>query len=142
MRLVVILCGPPGAGKTTAARQAGLTVFDRDDPQWHSEKDFTDALARLAEDPRAMAVVIRSGATSSARRRWSRLVNATHVYVITTEQHEARRRVHQRSRGDERVSMTAITQWFDRHDRDDGVQDFPGWSALWSPSIGLTSTDW
>ena len=66
-RLVVLLFGPAGAGKTTAARSSGLTVFDRDDEKWSGERQFTQALRRLALDPSARAVVIRSGATSSAR---------------------------------------------------------------------------
>lgn len=55
-RVVVLLCGPPGAGKTTIARQApGLTIYDRDDPLWDNDTDFTAALTRLGRTPTAGA---------------------------------------------------------------------------------------
>jgi len=65
-REVVLICGPPGAGKSTYARSTGLKVYDRDDPQWTSERQFRQALERLRRDPSAQAAVIRSGATRSA----------------------------------------------------------------------------
>lgn len=59
MRFVVLLCGPPGAGKTTAARASGLAVFDSDEPRWSSRAEFTAALTQLGATPDAQAVVIR-----------------------------------------------------------------------------------
>lgn len=129
-RIVVLLCGPPGAGKTTAAHASGLTVWDRDDAQWTSEKQFTDALAALASDPHARAVVIRTGATSSARIRAAALIGATHTYLLTGDEAELARRVAHRDRGDRVATLAAIRTWFARHDRDDEVADFPGWDAV------------
>lgn len=135
--MVVILCGPAGAGKTTAARASGLTVYDRDDPEWHSEKQFTAKLAELALDPHARAVVIRSGATSSARAKAARLVGATHVYLLTEEPTELTRRVRQRNRADKVQGMTSIRSWFDKFDRADNVPDFPGWPAVFAGEADL-----
>lgn len=142
-RLVVILCGPAGAGKTTAARASGLDVYDRDDPEWTSEKQFTTRLADLAGDPHARAVVIRSGATSSARAKARRLTAATHVFVMTEDPAELARRVRERNRVDKVAGMTSIKGWFERFDRADGVRDFPGWPTVFAGTQELdTSEAW
>lgn len=142
MREVVILCGPPGAGKTTAARLSGLPIYDRDDPQWTSEHQFTEALALLANDRSARGVVIRSGASSSARARAARLVNATHVFIMTAERDELISRITRRGRADRIKTIAGVDTWFNRFDRDDAVGSFPGWSAVRTPDLGVVSNDW
>lgn len=129
-RLVVLLCGPAGAGKTTTARQSGLTVYDRDDPHWTSERQFTDALAALGRDPHARAVVIRTAPSSTARAKAAELCGATHTYLLLADPAELGRRIARRGRSDKAATLASIGAWFDRHDRDDDVQDWPGWSAL------------
>lgn len=128
-RRVVLLCGPPGSGKTTAARASGLEVFDRDDAKWSSEKHFRTALRHLGSDPTARAVVIRSGATSSARAAAARMVDATETYLVWVDADECQRRAHQRARGDARKTTAAVPQWFAAFDRDDNVPTFPGWDS-------------
>ncbi len=142
MRRVVVLCGPPGAGKTTAARQSGMTVFDRDDPVWASEQQFTTSIARLAADPHARAVVIRSGATSGARARTRDLVAASHVFVMLADRQELVNRIKGRGRDDKVRTVAGVKTWFDRFDRNDGVQPFPGWSGIDEPDLGAMSEDW
>ncbi|MHA7145456.1 nucleoside/nucleotide kinase family protein [Arthrobacter sp. TmT3-37] len=141
-RRVVLLCGPPGAGKTTAAKQSGLKVFDRDDSEWESERQFTEAIAKLAIDPNAQAVVIRSGASSSARNSVRSQIGATHTFVLLEDPDELARRVRQRARADRVYTIAGIKKWFARHDREDGVQIFPGWSAIGETDLGVTSEDW
>lgn len=143
-RMVVVLCGPAGAGKTTAARLSGLEVFDRDDPQWVSEKQFTTKLADLARDPNARAVVIRSGATSSARAKAAKLVGATHVFLLALPQAELGHRVASRNRADKMKGLASLKAWFAQFDRNDNVPDFPGWGALGASglSLGVTSREW
>lgn len=128
-RTVVLLFGPAGAGKSTAARASGMTIYDRDDAQWGSEKQFTAALASLAHDPFAQAVVIRAGATSSARARARGLVNATHCYLMRAAPAELERRIRSRDRADKVTGVVSVRDWFARFDHDDGVPDFPGWPS-------------
>lgn len=126
-RRVVLLCGPPGAGKTTVANQSGLIVYDRDDPQWQGEAHFRRALDELGRDRRARAVVVRQGATSSARAKNANLIGATEIYLLTAPVDELTRRVAHRGR-DVRREVAGIRTWFARHDRTDNVRDFPGWN--------------
>lgn len=156
-RMVVVLCGPPGAGKTTAAHLGaaalGLQVYDRDDARWRGEADFTAALAALAVDSSARAVVIRAAATSSARARAAALTGATHTYLLTASADELARRVVRRGRADAQQGLAAIGTWFDRHDVDDHVPTFPGWDAITTTTatpaaeerarrVAATSTAW
>lgn len=137
-RLVILLCGPPGAGKTTAARASGLPVFDRDDPQWASEAQFRAVLRKLAAQPGAQAVVIRAGASSSARRSAAQLTGATHTYLITAPRDELKRRLIERRRDDWRGTLLGVDRWHEQHDRDDGVLDFPGWDGV---SLGVKTRE-
>ena len=139
MRCVVLLCGPPGAGKTTAARQSGLPVFDRDDEGWLGEKHFVSAIEELKGIPDARAVVIRSAAGSHLRRKWARRIGATHTFLLWHEREVLASRVVRRGRQDSQRSLAAIHQWFDLFDHDDGCPIFRDWGAVFGDSIGRVS---
>ena len=139
MRCVVLLAGPPGAGKTTAARQSGLPVFDRDDEGWLGEKHFRSAIEELRDMEDARAVVIRSAAGSHSRRKWARLVGATHTFLLWEEREVLAARVSRRGRADSRQSLAALNQWFDAFDHDDGCPVFRDWGAVLGDSIGRVS---
>lgn len=134
-RLVVILCGPPGAGKTTAAQASGLTVYDRDDPQWPNEPAFRTAISTLAHQTNARAVVIRSGATSTARAKAATLTAATHIYLLTATQAELQHRITARHRGDTRTASAGLRDWLTNHDLNDHIPPFPGWPNIGPPNL-------
>ncbi|RZU61754.1 hypothetical protein [Zhihengliuella halotolerans] len=140
-RRVVLLCGPAGAGKTTAARASGLRVFDRDDPDWSTDAEFNEAIASLREERDTQAVVIRAGATSSARAKTRRLIGATEVYVVLQPREVLARRIHHRGRADARHTLAALNAWFRSFDRDDGVELFTGWADD-TVALGVIGTVW
>ena len=119
-RRVVLICGPPGAGKTTYAHTLGLDVYDVDDPRWPGEAAFRDALRRLARNPRAQAAVIRSGATRAARAKAAQLCRATEIVVLATDAATCIARIVQRGRTDHQREIAAVTSWWERYEPDDG----------------------
>ena len=129
-RLVVVLTGPPGCGKSTLAHASGLDVYDRDDPQWDSEAAFRQAISQVGHDPDARAVVIRTAATTSARAKWRAIAQATHCYRVPYDIDECARRIRTRARPTWRRELAALRQWLDRADTTDHVPDFPGWDNL------------
>lgn len=149
-RLVVVLFGPSGAGKTTIARDAppGIAVYDRDDAHWRQggESLFRQAIAELATWQHARAVVIRSGATSTARLATIKRVRATHAYLVMPDRETCHRQAGHRRRHDVHTSHASIDGWYHQFDHDDGLALWPGWAAvLGGGSTGRTyrgSRDW
>ena len=137
---MVLVCGPPGAGKTTLARSLGLEVYDLDDPKWgDSERLFRNHLRRLATDPSAHAVVIRAGATLTARAAAQALILATETTVVETPVDECIRRVVKRNRPRPPMNMqiAAVRRWWDRYE-----PGTPDTGRIPTPSLGETSRDW
>lgn len=140
-RRVVLLCGPAGAGKTTAARESDLEVFDRDDEKWGSESQFKAAIHGLAFDPNAQAVVIRSCPTSKSRTEVAAAIGATHTLLLLEDQRVLRDRIARRNRADKANGLASLRVWFARFDHADRAPLFTSWAAL-TEHVGVTSQEW
>ena len=123
-RRVLVVFGPPGAGKSTYANSLGLEVYDRDDAGWcDDERLFRAALVEVARDPDAQAVVIRTGATESARKAAIEACAATDVKVLLTPPDECIRRVRLRGRGNVLAQVAAVEQWWATYRAEMTVKD-------------------
>lgn len=114
-RRVVLICGPPGAGKTTYAHGLGLEVYDRDDDRWSSDREFDEALRRVARDRTAQAAVIRSGATPTARAAAAALCQATETIVLAVDQATCAARIRHRGREHHHREIAAVTTWWNNY---------------------------
>lgn len=116
-RLVVLVIGPPGSGKSTLAEalaeDMGLTLFDRDEPQWRDDdRAFLRAVRHDCQRPSARAVVVRTGSTPLGRARIIATTRPTRILTMSTPADECLRRIQARNRGDVPWQAHGIAQWF------------------------------
>lgn len=129
-RQVVVIFGPPGAGKTTHASTLGLPLYDQDDPHWTSPRHFTAALDALGADPHAQAVVIRSGATPTSRTKTLTRCRATEHLILTTDLATCTHRIRTRGNPHPYREIAAARDWWERYEPDP------------APDLGTTSRPW
>lgn len=99
-------------------------MFDFDDARWRYDVAlFNEALAGLAGRPDVRAVVIRSGATVSAREAAAELVGATETLVFAVPVDECVRRIKRRGRPRPPLyqQVAAAKDWWRKYEPVDAV---------------------
>ncbi|AIJ26371.1 AAA family ATPase [Amycolatopsis methanolica] len=156
MRTVVLIAGPPCAGKSTLAQalaNPGDLVLDRDaiaqrlgsPVRWghdeviaqRAEQVMLDEIARIARAEAITAYVVRSVPAPAQRLALAHQLRATAVHVLNPGAAECMRRAHADARPE--GTAAAIRSWYARY-RPCAVDADPGPAAATTPV--RTSRTW
>lgn len=116
MRTVILFVGPPGSGKSTAAKQWAernqLTHLERE--QYPTDDAYRSAVVAHASQPDARLAVVRCCPTQAEQREWEALTGATETIVLDTPIDECVRRIAKRRRAGWRGELMAAKEWHER----------------------------
>jgi len=138
-RAVTLICGPPGAGKTTLGLQLHRTTLDIGEmppgtPQ-ERMKLFGRMAWRIGRDRNANVAVIRGAPTESDRTHQQGLCRPARTIIMLTDADECHRRIATRSRPgvdgrDLAGQHAAVDAWW------------AAWSASGSHQVQGTTRQW
>jgi hypothetical protein len=113
-RLVVVLAGPTGAGKTHWALHQGLAVWDWD-AAGRNPARYDEGLAVIAANPDALVAVERQAPLIEQRVLLALKCEATHVYVLDPGEDIVHERIEARGRPAAAHEHDAAQLWYSRY---------------------------
>ena len=110
MRRVVLIVGPPGAGKSTRAQELGLHHLEWE--HFTNDAAFVAAAKAHCLAPDAQAVVVRCCDTPAEQAEWEQMLDVTETIVLDTPLDECKRRIADRRRPRWRGEIVAAERWW------------------------------
>lgn len=106
----VLVYGPPGAGKTTRAKEFGYEYLEAE--QFRTDAAFKRAVAKLAREDELDLAVVRCCFTPRELREWESLVLPTEVIRMETDLKTCKSRLYHRKRPSWKGEIAAAERWF------------------------------
>lgn len=110
-RLVVVIAGPTGAGKTTWAQRAGLDVLDWESAGRSAER-FLAMCAVVRYDRRARVAVERQAPLAVERETYAYATDASRIYVLAPPLEVTLERIALRGRRAMWHELGAAHRWY------------------------------
>ena len=123
-RTVTLVCGPPGAGKSTLAAQLHPSVLELESFAHLSDdhrlrlRAFGRMCSRIGRAPAPDYAVVRCAATQAERQHHERLVRPSRTVVLLTPLQVCIDRITARGRPNAAAEVEAARQWWHDWDAD------------------------